>query len=200
MPLTTAQNQQEFLWHLMGAGSEASWTIIKDWADDGNDLSQIVGHQAMYLWPATLQHNGTLVGAEATDTGMPRITLADAATQRVKGIFPLQPGWDRVAIRWGTVNEGAGTGLVRWQLAYKFIDLNETNVNGAVTTITPADQASGAINAWTYVAPTETSLITVPDGVIGGKPLMMVSLSRLGAADAHSGAVSVATVTATLIS
>lgn len=198
--LTDQIDLQEFLFQFVGGGDEDKWQLIKNWINNGNEFSRMVGHEALYSYPDTMQHNGTLLANAAADTGVPRITLADAATQRVKWVWAIPWNWNVGAFRWASTNEAASSGLVRWQFAYKMIYLGEGNVDGAVTTIAIADRSSGGQFDNTYNTPSETAAIPLPKGALGDSAFMLCSLSRLGAADAHSGGVSVMNASLTLVS
>jgi hypothetical protein len=149
-----------------------------------------------YIWAGDMQSNGTLVTGNGTDTIVPRWSLADAATQRVKWVSAIPAEWDTVAIRWGWDKEVAASGNVVWQFSYQLVDLfSGTNVNaGAVTNIAVGAIAVPASQfAFKYEVPVATEAISVPDGTFGSKPWMMCSLSRLGSdgADTYAGAVGV---------
>lgn len=161
--------------------------------------SKLSYHDALYAFPANMQHNGTLISGSAADTGCPRITLADAATQRVKFMWEVPVDNDALAIRWAWTNESASSGNVKFQFAYKLIYIGEGNVDGAVTTITvPAIAAAGQFD-FNYSLPTETASIATPD--VFGKPFLLGSLSRLGAdaTDTLAAGISIIAVTATRV-
>lgn len=159
--------------------------------------STLSGHDALYAYPTNMEHNGTYIPGNGADIGTPRITLADAATQRVKWMWAVPVGWDAVAVRWGAVNENVATGNVKYQFAYKLIYIGEGNVDGAVTTISIAAQTSAGQFDFNYLLPTEVSAIPTPD--VFGKPFILCSLARLGAdaADTLAGGVSICLATAT---
>lgn len=163
--------------------------------------STVSGHDALYAYPADMQHNGTLITGNGADVGLPRITLADGSTQRVKFVWAIPVDWKAIAVRWGGVPEVGTGGNVKLQFAYKLITLGEGDVDGAVTTISVAAlNASGAAD-WKYMTPTETALIQTPTGAFGDAPFMLCSLSRLGAdaADTLAGGFSIGVVTATRV-
>lgn len=154
--------------------------------------SILSGVDSFVSQPADMQHNGTLITGNGADVGMPRITLADAATQRCKWLWTIPPGWDAVAVQFVAINEAAGTGNVKYQFAYKLIYIGEGNVDGAVTTVSMAALPSTGQFDFNYLVPSEIQKIATPD--VFGKPQMLCSLSRLGAdaADTLAGGVSIA--------
>lgn len=167
----------------------------------GANGSTFTDHDPLYAYPADMQHNGTLISGSAADTGLPRITLANATTQRVKWVWAIPIRWAAIAVRWGVIPEVGTGGNVKWQFAYKLIYLGEGNVDGAVTTVSLAAlDASGAAD-WKYQTPSEISSIDTPAGAFADNPFMMCSLSRLGAdaADTLAGDISVGVVTATRV-
>lgn len=154
--------------------------------------SILSGVDSIVTQPAEMTTSGSAVSVSGTDTGMPRITLADAVTQRVKWLWTIPPGWDAVAVQFVAINEAAGTGNVKYQFAYKLIYIGEGNVDGAVTTVSMAALASTGQFDFNYLIPSEIQAIATPD--VFGKPQMLCSLSRLGAdaADTLAGGVSIA--------
>lgn len=166
--------------------------------------STLTGHDALYAYPADMQHNGTLLAGTAADVGCPRITLADNVDQRVKWVWAIPVDWDAIAVRWGSSNENVATGNVRWQFAYKLIYLGEGNIDGAVTTISIAALSSGGQFDFLYNTPAELVSIPTVNGGFGDKPFMLCSLARLGLAgpgngDTLAGGVSVMVTTATRV-
>jgi len=161
--------------------------------------STLTGHDALYVYPADMQHNGTLISGSGADTGLPRITLADAATQRVKWVWAIPVRWAAIAVRWSAIPEVGTGGNVKWQFAYKLIHLGEGNVDGAVTTVSIAAQDATGAADWKYLTPSEVASIDTPAGFFGDAPFMLCSLSRLGAdgTDTLAGGVSVGVATAT---
>lgn len=160
------------------------------------------GHDALYSWPQDWATDGTPALGGAADTGLPRVNLGDAATSRVKWQWAIPVGWNSIAIRLGWTKEGAGNGNVRFQLAYRAFTLVEAGtVDSAVDNSIAFTLAAPTTQfAWTYSTPTEIASIATPTGpVFADAPLMMFSLSRLGAdgADTQVGAISPALVTAT---
>jgi hypothetical protein len=171
---------------------------------EGTGNTVFTGHDALYAWPNDMQSNGTLVPASATDAGLPRWSLADAATQRVKWTWAIPVGWNSIAVRWGWDNESAGAGNVKFQFSYRHIyAFQELDVNaGSVTDITiPAITALGQYDS-AYSTPTETAAIATPSGGLGDKPFMQCSLTRLGSdgTDNLGGAAAVYVATATRVS
>lgn len=169
---------------------------------DGQLLS---AHDARYAWANDMQSNGTLVPESAQDVGLPRWSLANAATQRVKWMWEIPAEWDSVAIRFGWNKEAAGSGNVVFQYAYQLVyPFASTDIDaGAVTTIAiPAIAVSGTTFGIVYQIPTEISAIATADGAFGSKPFIMSSLSRLGAdaADTYTGAIAVSLATMTRVS
>lgn len=165
--------------------------------------SVVSGHDALYTYPADMQTNGTLISGNGTDTNLPRVTLADAATQRVKGVWAIPVGWKAMAVRYGWVNEVATAGNVKFQFTYDYIHLGEGDVTGAVTaTVTFGARTAGGQFDWNYeTAITELATIPVVLGAFGDSPFMMWSLSRLGAdgTDTLAGGASIGVVTATRV-
>jgi len=163
---------------------------------DGSTLS---GHDALYAYPADFNHNGTEVVVTGADVGLPRVTLADAATQRIKWVWAIPVRWDAVRINAAVINENVGTGNVRWQFTHKLIVLGEGNVDGAVTGTTLVTLSSGGQFDWTYHQ--IAASIATPPGGLGDAPFMLCSLSRLGAdgADTLAGGISVGVVTCTRV-
>lgn len=160
-------------------------------------------HDALHVYPADMTRSaGTSVpDVSAADTGLPRITLPDSATNRVKWVWAIPARWAAIALRWAAIPEVGTGGNVKWQFAYKNIYLGEGNVDGAVTTVSIAAlDASGAAD-WKYLTPSEVSSIDTPAGAFADAPFMLCSLSRLGAdgTDTLAGGVSVGTVTATRV-
>jgi len=157
------------------------------------------GHDALYAYPADMQHTGTLIPGTGAATGLPRITLADAATQRCKWVWAIPVEWDAIRINMGVINENVGTGNVRWEFAYKFIVLGEGNVDGAVTATITITLSSGGQFDWTYHEIDPSELIVL--GGFGDSPFMMCSLTRLGSdgADTLAGGISVGVVTCTRV-
>jgi hypothetical protein len=163
--------------------------------------STLTDHDALYVYPADMKHNGTEVVVNTTDAGLPRITLADAATQRVKWVWAIPPRWAAIAMRWASIPEVGTGGNVKWQFAYKFIYLGEGDVNGAVTTVSIAALSGSGISDWKYNTPSETASIDTPAGGLGDSPFMLCSLARLGAdgTDTLAGGISVGVATATRV-
>jgi hypothetical protein len=161
--------------------------------------STFSGHDALYVYPADMQHNGTLITGNGADVGLPRITLADAATQRVKWVWAIPPRWAAIAVRWSAIPEVGTGGNVKWQFAYKLIYLGEGNVDGAMTTVSVAALDASGAQDWKYLTPAEVASIDTPTGGFGDAPFMLCSLSRLGAdgTDTLAGGVSVGVATAT---
>jgi Major tropism determinant N-terminal domain len=187
-------------------GGDSPGLVIGDGTSAYNDLSGIevpgwllTNHDAQYKYPAEMQHNGTLISGSGADTGMPRITLADGATQRMKWMWEIPVGWEAIRVNMGVINENVATGNVRWQLTYKLIYLGEGNVDGAVTGTVLATLSSGGQFDWTYHQ--VAASIATPPGAFGDAPLMLCSLSRLGTdgADTLVGGISVGAVTCTRI-
>lgn len=160
--------------------------------------SFLSGHDVLYAYPADYQHNGTLISGAGTDTVMPRVTLADAVTQRVKWVWAIPVHWDAIRVNMGVTNEIVGTGNVRWQFAYRLINLGEGDVNGAVTTILDTLVSGGQFD-FTYHQ--IAASIATPVGPLGDSPFMLAALSRLGgdAADTLAGGISVDLVAATRV-
>lgn len=160
-------------------------------------------HDALYAYPTDMLSNGTLVPESAQDVGVPRWSLADAATQRVKWSWAIPVGWNTIAIRWGYDNEVGGAGNIVWQLSYQQVVFGTANIDvGAVTDIAVGPIAASAVQyTFNYALPTSTASIAVPAGGLGDKPVIMCSLSRLGAdgADTLAGAAAVTLATATRI-
>ena len=152
--------------------------------------SILSGTDSLVFQPSDMQHNGTLISGATTGATMPRITLADAATQGVKWVGTIPPGWDAVAIQFVAINEAAGVANINYQFEYKLEYIGEGNVDGAVTTITPAAVTSAGQFDFNYVILSELQSIATPD--VFGKPQMMCRLSRLGATDPHTGGLSIA--------
>lgn len=165
--------------------------------------STISSHDALYAYPADMQTNGTLITANGTDTNLPRITLADAATQRVKWVWAIPARWSAFALRFGWVNEVATAGNVKFQVTYDNIHLGEGDVTGAVTaTISFAARAAGGQFDHNYeTSITELATIPVVLGGFGDSPFMQFSLSRLGAdgTDTLAGGASISVCTATRV-
>ncbi len=163
--------------------------------------STVSGHDALYAYPTDFQHNGTLVSGAGADTGLPRVTLADGVTQRVKWVWAIPVDWAAMAVRWGAVPEAAVAGNVKWQFSYKPILLGEGNVDGAVTTVSVAALAAAGQFDWDYKIPSETAVVATPTGLFGDSPFVLCTLSRLGgdASDTYAGGVSVAVTTATRV-
>jgi hypothetical protein len=193
----------------MGSDLVSSGGILVD--DQGNFTSlQIRGtgntvltpHDALYAYAPDMRSNGTDVPESAQDVGVPRWSLADAATQRVKWLWAIPVGWSGVAVRFGWGNESANSGNVVWQFSYRLIYLGEGDIDAGATT----DIAVGAITAlgqydFNYSTPASLANISTASGGLGDKPFMQCSLSRLGgdAADTLSGAVAVFVTTATRV-
>jgi len=171
-------------------------TVTLAGSADGSTLS---GHDALYAYPADMQHNGTLTAVTTTDVGLPRITLADAVTQRVKWVWAIPVRWDAVRINAAVINENVGTGNVRWQFTHKLINLGNLDVDGAVTGTTLVTLSSGGQFDWTYHQ--ISASVATPAGGLGDAPFMLCSLSRLGAdgADTLAGSISVGVVTCTRV-
>jgi len=163
--------------------------------------STLSDHDALYAYPKNweLSAGATVVDVTATDTGLPRVTLPDAATNRVKWVWAIPVRWDAVRINAAVINENVGTGNVRWQFTYKLIALGEGNVDGAVTGTVLVTLSSGGQFDWTYHQ-IAASILT-PVGVLGDAQFMMCSLSRLGAdgADTLAGGISLGVTTATRV-
>jgi hypothetical protein len=183
-------------------GSAAGLTIRGgNLAVEGTGNTVLTPHDALYAWPTDMQSNGTLVPASAADTSLPRWSLADAATQRVKWAWAIPVGWNSLTVRFGWDNESTNAGDVKFQFAYRHIyAFQEGDVNaGAVTTIAiPAITALGQYDS-AYSLPTELAGITTPNGFLGDKPFMQCALTRLGSdgTDNLVGAVAVYVATAT---
>lgn len=159
-------------------------------------------HDALYAYAADMQSNGTLVPESAQDVGVPRWSLADAATQRVKWLWAIPVGWSSIAVRFGWDNESAASGNVVFQFAYRQIYLGETDVDGgAVTTVAIPAITALAQNRFLYSTPTEIANISTPNGGLGDKPFIQCSLARLGADgnDTLAGAAAVFVATATRV-
>jgi len=156
-------------------------------------------HDALYAYPADMQHNGTLITGAGTNTVLPRITLADAVTSRVKWVWAIPVGWDAFRINFGIINENVGTGNCRWQLDHKFIVLGEGNVDGAVTNTATVTLSSGGQFDWTYHELVASQVVTL--GGFGDAPFALFSLARLGAdgADSLAGGISIGVVAATRV-
>lgn len=165
--------------------------------------SNLTGHDALYAYPSDMQTNGTVVTENAADTGLPRITLADAATQRVKWVWAIPVRWDAVAIRFAAIPEVATGGNVVFQFAYRLVTLGSGSVQGAVTnTIAVAAAAMGVVQFnWNYLLPAELSNIAMTPGGFGDSPFLHCSLARLGAngSDTLAGGCSIGVVTATRV-
>jgi hypothetical protein len=156
-------------------------------------------HDALYAYPSDMQHNGTLISGSGAATGLPRITLADAVTQRVKWVWAIPVAWDAFRMNVAVINENVGTGNVRWQFDYKYIVLGEGNVDGAVTATITVTLSSGSQFDWTYHQIDASELVTL--GAFDDAPFMMCSLARLGGdgADTLAGGISVGVVAATRV-
>ena len=164
---------------------------------DGQLLS---AHDALYVYAATMKSNGTEVPESAQDVGLPRWSLADGATQRVKWVFEIPAEWDQVAVRFGWNKENTGSGNVNWSFAYRLVyPFVADNVDaGAVTTVSLGSIAVPSTQfAFQYEIPAAISAIATADGAFGSKPFMLCSLSRDGAADTYAGAVAVSLATLT---
>ncbi len=161
--------------------------------------STLSDHDSLYAYAAEMVHNGTLTSNAGADVGMPRITLADAATQRMKWTWAIPVRWDAIRVNFGMTNETAGAGNVRWQFAYKMIYLGEGNIDGAVTATINATLTAGGQFDHTYHE--MSASILTPVGAFGDAPFMMCALSRIGAdgADTLAGAASVHVITCTRI-
>lgn len=172
------------------------------WADL-LDVGTLSKHDALYAWPADMQTNGALVTASGTDPGVPRVSLADAATQRCKWIWQLPLGWETAAFRWGWSNESAAAGNVVWQLAYRLVRIGlEGDVNaGAVTTIAIPAIAAPAQHDLEYSLPSVTQAIDLATGAAPFGQFLLVSLARLGAdaSDTLAGAASLIVGTITRV-
>lgn len=162
--------------------------------------STLTDHDALYAYPSDWQLGGgaTLVGNGGADTGLPRVTLADAATQRIKWVWAIPARWDAIRVNAGLINENVATGNVRWQLSYRQILLGEGDVDGAVTSILVTLSSGGQFD-WTYHQ--LAASITTPTGAFADKPFVLFSLARLGGdgADTLAGGISVGAVTCTRI-
>lgn len=158
-------------------------------------------HDALYAYPTAMETNGTRVSEAATAAGVPRVTLADAATQRVKWVWQIPVGWDKATVRFGTINEGPGTGDVVWQFDYKQIRLGEATPNGAVTTVPVGALTAGSVGRWEYNTPSALVGIATPSGFFSDKPLLLCSLARLGSdgSDTLTNGISVAVATLTRV-
>jgi hypothetical protein len=147
-----------------------------------------------------MQHNGTLITANGTDANLPRITLADAVTQRVKWVWAIPPRWSAIALRFAHINEVATAGNIRFQLDFKNIHLGNGDVTGAVDfTFAFTVTALGQFD-WGYgLSPATLETIPITLGGLGDAPFMLFSLSRIGGAgaDTLAGGVSIGVVTAT---
>jgi hypothetical protein len=163
------------------------------------------GHDALYAYAVDMQHNGTLVPESAQDVGFPRISLADAATQRVKWAWAIPAAWNSVAVRFGWCKEAAGSGNVKWQFAYRLVYpfTGEDVDASAVTTVDlGAIAVSGTTFGLQYEIPAAIQALATADGAFGSKPFLLCSLSRLGAdgTDNYAAAVAVLLATCTRIS
>lgn len=162
----------------------------------GASGSILTSVDAKRAYPADMETNGTRISAAETDTGTPRITLANGETQRLKWLVTLTEGWDAITLGWLAVNESAAAGAVKWQFAYKLMYLGEGNVDGPVTTVTIPAQGTGGQFDTQLVFPPATEKLAVASGFFGDKPFLLCSLSRLGGHgdDTLDGDVSVAAV------
>jgi hypothetical protein len=159
-------------------------------------------HDALYVFASDMTSNGTAVDMDgAASQGMPRWSLADGATQRVKWTFEIPAEWDTVAFRfyWAKVSAGAQavTFAFRYHLFYPFaVDDLDT---GAMTEIALAGTGTSmsVANRPAYEIPTATSAIAIADGAFGSKPFMLCELERDGTGDAYAGAVTIAGATLT---
>lgn len=162
--------------------------------------STLTDHDALYTYPADWERSAgtSVVDMTAADTGLPRITLPDLATNRIKWVWAIPVRWDAIRINAGVINENVATGNVRWQFAYRLINLGEGNVDGAVTSSLVTLSSGGQFD-WTYHQ-IAASILT-PPGILGDAPFMMCSLSRLGGdgADTLAGGISVGVATCTRI-
>lgn len=159
------------------------------------------GHDALYAYAVDMQTTGTPVPESAQDVGFPRISMADAATHRVKWAWAIPAAWNTVAFRWAWCKEAAGSGNVKWQFAYRMVFpfTGEDVDQGAVTTVTMAAKAvSGTTFGLQYEIPSETQALSVGEGAFGSKPFMLCSLSRIGADGTDNYAAAVAFILATL--
>lgn len=160
-------------------------------------------HDALYAFHNDMVSSGTDVPESAQDLGLPRWSLPDAATNRVKWVWAIPVGWNTIAVRWGWDNESASAGNVTWQLSYRQIVLGEGDVDaGVMTDIAVGPLAATGQFDFNYATPASTAAIAVPAGGLGDKPTVQFSLSRLGAdgADTLAAAVGVLLATATRVS
>lgn len=183
-------------------GNPTALTIGATVTIEGTGNTLKTPHDALYRYAPEMQSNGTLVAADAADTGVPRWSLADAATQRVKWTWEIPVGWDSIAVRFGWCNESSNSGNVVFQFSYRHIYLGETNLNsGSVTTIAIPAAAALSQYVFNYFTGSATASVATPSGGFGDKPFMQCAITRLGSdgSDTLSGAAAVFVATATRV-
>lgn len=162
------------------------------------------GHDALYAYAQDLNGTGALTPETAQDVGMPRWPMAATGTSRVKWVWAIPAAWNTVALRWAWAKEAAGSGNVKWQLAYRMVFpfTGEDVDASAVTTVSFAAAAvSGTTFGLQYQIQAELENLSVGEGAFGSKPFMLCSLSRLAddGTDTYTGVVSTLLATLTRV-
>lgn len=192
-PIASRPNRGEYI--------GATYTALDQHTDymwNGANWVAVGRFDPLYAYHNDMVSNGTDVPESAQDVGIPRWSLADAATQRVKWVWAIPNSWDGIAVRWAWDNETAGVGNVNFTFSYRFIYFGEGDVDaGAMTNIVVPPIAAAGQFDFNYALPTETSNIATPSGGFGDKPTMVCVLSRDGTADTLNAAIAIQFATAT---